>query len=105
MPANYRPRVADLVAIARDAGRHDASRRTINYWVGKRLVRRPSRVGGVYRYPVVSVGQGDVLARLNRRLIRPSLIKFALFIETNTLARKEAVTIASDELVVLRAGW
>ena len=100
-----RPTVDDLVAIAHEAGRPDASRRTINYWVGEGLVRRPRRAGREYRYPMVSIGQVDVLARQNRRLVRPPLIKFALFVETKTVANKEALRIAADELTALRKDW
>jgi len=106
MPAlNYLPTVDDLVAVAHEAGRTDVSRRTINYWVGKQLVRRPRRLGREYRYPILSIGQVDTLARWNRRLVGPGLVKFALFVETNTIATQEALRIASDELTALRQAW
>jgi hypothetical protein len=47
----------------------------------------------------------DVLARWNQRLVRPDRIKFALFVETNTIARGEALRIAADELTALRQEW
>jgi hypothetical protein len=99
------PAIDDLVEVARAAGRADASRRTIHYWVSERLVCRPHRAGRAYRYPLVSIGQVDTLARRNRRLIGPGLIRFALFVETNTIPAEEALRIAADELTALRSAW
>jgi hypothetical protein len=97
-PSNGPPTIDDLVDVARAAGRTDAGRRTIHYWVAERLVYPPQRVGRSYRYPLVSVGQVDTLSRWNRRVVGPGLIRFALFVEANTVPVEEALRIAGDEL-------
>lgn len=99
------PTIDELVLIARKAGRADATRRTIRYWVSKQLVRPPKREGRNFLYPAVATGQVDALARWNAHHFAPGLIKFALFIETNTVPARIALQAAAHELTTLHNGW
>lgn len=88
------PAIDDLVDIARQAGAQVATRRTIRTWVSQGLVSRPQRRGREWRYPTAAIGQVDTVARWRHRRAAREQIRFALFIETGTVAPPAAVTVA-----------
>jgi hypothetical protein len=94
-PAVRRPNVDDLVAIARAAGRDRTTSRTIHRWVGLDLVDRPLRLGRNPRYPLRAVGQVDTVARLSIRAHGVDMVRFALFIETDSVPAGDALRVAA----------
>jgi hypothetical protein len=99
-----RPSIDDLVAIARAAGRDRTTRRTIRYWVERGLVDGPVRSGRDPRYPLRTLGQVDTLARLPVRTHGIEMVRFALFIETDSVPVADALNIAATRIDALRAG-
>jgi len=73
-----RPTIDDLAAVARAAGKGDADGRTIRYWVSRKLLDPPVRVGRGYRYPLRAVGQADTLARWSIRSQGLAMVRCAL---------------------------
>ena len=98
-----RPSIDDLVAIADAAGRDRTTRRTIRHWVDRGLVDRPVRLGRDPRYPLRTVGQVDTLARLPIRMHGIEMVRFTLFIETDSVPVADALNIAASRIDVLRA--
>jgi hypothetical protein len=98
-----RPDIDDLVAIARTAGRVRTTRRTIRYWVGRDLVDGPVRLGRDPRYPLRTIGQVDTLARLPIRTHGIDRVRFALFIETDSVPVEDAIGIAAARIDAMRA--
>lgn len=89
-----RPTIDRLVEIARASGKATASSRTIRHWVSRGWVDPPRRAGRDYRYPLRAVGQVDTLARWNPRSRGVPLVRFALFIEVDSVDVKEALEFA-----------
>jgi hypothetical protein len=98
-----RPSIDDLVAIARAAGRDRTTRRTIRHWVERGLVDGPVRLGRDPRYPLRTIGQVDTLARLPIRTYGIELVRFALFIETDSVPVEDAISIAVARVDAMRA--
>jgi hypothetical protein len=98
-----RPSIDDLVAIARAAGRDRTTRRTIRHWVDRGLVDGPVRLGRDPRYPLRTLGQVDTLARLPIRTHGIEMVRFALFIETDSVPVADALNIAATRIDALRA--
>jgi hypothetical protein len=97
-----RPNIDDLVAIARATGRVRTTRRTIRYWVDRDLVDGPVRLGRDPRYPLRTIGQVDTLARLPIRTHGIELVRFALFIETDSVPVADALGIAVTRIDAMR---
>jgi hypothetical protein len=91
VPAIRRPSIDDLVATARNAGYEQATRRTIRYWVERRLVDGAKQLGRDPRYPLRTIGQVDTLAHLPLKEHGLDLVRFALFIETGSGSAAEAL--------------
>jgi hypothetical protein len=99
-----RPSIDDLVSIGRLAGRLDARRRTIRYWVSRGLVDRPVRLGRDPRYPLRTVGQVDTLARLSIRRLGLGVVRFALFVEADSIPVQDALRIATVRIDAWKTG-
>jgi hypothetical protein len=97
-----RPSIDDLVAIARSAGRVRTTKRTIRHWVERGLVDGPVRLGRNPRYPLRTVGQVDTLARLPIRTHGIEMVRFALFIETDSIPVTDALKIAATRIDAMR---
>lgn len=80
-----RPTVDRLVAVARQAGREQTTRRTIHGWVKRRLISPPTRVGRQYLYPLAALGEVDSLLRWRDHDLTPELRIFARYIEAGTV--------------------
>lgn len=98
-----RPSIDDLVAIARAAGRDRTTRRTIRHWVERGLVDGPVRLGRDPRYPLCTIGQVHTLARLPIRTYGVEMVRFALFIETDSVRVADAISIAATRIDAMRA--
>ena len=101
-PIVRRPSIDDLAAIARAAGKTNANRHTIRHWVSQKLLDRPLRVGRDYRYPLRAVGQVDTLARWSIRSTGLSMVRFALFVEAESIAPAEALAIVAERTELWR---
>ncbi len=97
-----RPSIDDLVAIARSAGRARTTKRTICHWVERDLVDGPVRLGRDPRYPLRTVGQVDTLARRPIRTHGIEMVRFALFIETDSIPVTDALKIAATRIDAMR---
>jgi DNA-binding transcriptional MerR regulator len=98
-----RPTIDDLAAIAKAAGKTNAAPRTIHHWVSQALLDRPLRIGRYYRYPLRAVGQADTLARWSIRSTGLPMVRFALFIEADSITPEEALGIAAERTGLWRA--
>jgi hypothetical protein len=101
-PLVRRPTIDELVVIAREAGKTNATRHTIHHWVADGHVDRPSRVGCDYRYPLQTVGQVDTLARWSIRSHGIATVRFALFIEASGITPEEALALTAERTGLLR---
>jgi hypothetical protein len=92
------PTIDDLVKVARAAGYETAKRRTIHQWVGEGNVARPRKTGRDWRYPVEAISQVWTVGRWRKQKLDPTMLRFALFVETGTVPGDEAVQIAGPFL-------
>jgi hypothetical protein len=97
-PGVRRPSIDDLVAIAHDAGRLQTSKRTIRHWIEGGLVDGAVRSGRQYGYPLRAIGQVDTLARFPIRKHSLGMVRFALFIETDSGDPAEALRVAATHV-------
>jgi hypothetical protein len=93
-----RPSIDDLVAVAHAAGRQRTTRRTVRHWVERGLVDGSVRSGRDPRYPLRTVGQVDTLARLSIRTHGMEMVRFALFIETDSVPAEDPLDIVATRI-------
>jgi hypothetical protein len=98
-----RPSIDELIAVAQAAGRANASRRTIRHWVEQGFVDGAVCSGTDPRYPLRAVGQVDTVARFSIRQHGIDMVRFALFIETDSVPVEQALRIATARIDALRA--
>ena len=79
---DFTPTIDDLVQIARTSGRPGATVSTIRHWRNRGLVSAPFRHEGVWRYPLVAIGEVDFLVRYGRRQLGDDLLDFGRYVET-----------------------
>lgn len=77
------PTIDDLVDLAHAAGA-EIKPRTIRGWVEKGYISKPLQRGRKWRYPNVSIGQVDTLARMRARGVHPDFFRFGLYVEAGS---------------------
>lgn len=92
------PTIDELVRIAREAGKPQASRRTIRHWISRGLVSRPARSGRHWLYPNRAIGEVDAVTRWRKQGATIDQARFAAFIETGGGSWRAAVAFASQFL-------
>src|SRR5579864_505446 len=76
---NVEPTGEQLLALAVSAG-HDLNERTLELWRYRGLLPRPSRIGGVWAYPVGTERQLLALLRFREQTRSLELIRIALWV-------------------------
>jgi DNA-binding transcriptional MerR regulator len=94
----FGPTIDDLVEAARAASQLGASRRTIRYWVSRRLVSAPARTGRSWRYPLRTFGEVEAVTRWRGRNATLDEIRFAVYIETGGGSPEGAIAYARQFL-------
>jgi hypothetical protein len=103
-PTAFLRTIEDLIKVARDAGRPDASARTIRGWRDRHRISEPSRHRRELRYPLAALAEVDGIVRWSARGKNAKRLTFARFIEAGTVKASVAVDACQSLLDDLNQG-